>query len=84
MGHIRSSASKTSICGTTTGRDFVPSRKHSQAHFSTDSTARKGNHHCSMRDTAPMKSASSVWIVQYDESPDNTILGVFATAGSRG
>lgn len=26
-----------------------------------------------------MKPASSVWIVQYDESPDNTILGVFAT-----
>ena len=39
----------------------------------------KRNHHCFMRDTAPMKSASSVWIVQHDESPDNTILGVFAT-----
>jgi|GEM_PF-1851835 len=26
-----------------------------------------------------MKSASSVWIVQHDERPDNTILGVFAT-----
>ena len=25
-----------------------------------------------------MKSASSVWIVQHDERPDNTILGVFA------
>ena len=26
-----------------------------------------------------MKPARSVWIVQHDESPDNTILGVFAT-----
>jgi hypothetical protein len=24
--------------------------------------------------------ASEVWIVQHDESPDNTILGVFATS----
>ena len=28
---------------TINGRDFVPSRKHSQEHFSTDSTARKRN-----------------------------------------
>ena len=28
---------------TINGRDFVPSRKHSQEHFSTDSTARKTN-----------------------------------------
>ena len=28
---------------TTTGLDFVPSRKHSQEHFSTDSGARKRN-----------------------------------------
>ena len=26
-----------------------------------------------------MKPASSVWIVQHDESSDNTILGVFTT-----
>jgi hypothetical protein len=30
--------------GTTTGHDFMPSRKHSQEHFSTDSTARKPNY----------------------------------------
>ncbi|OUE10444.1 hypothetical protein C5E16_02675 [Clavibacter michiganensis] len=24
--------------------------------------------------------ASEVWIVQHDESPDNTVLGVFATS----
>ena len=29
--------------GTTNERDFVPSRKHRQEHFSTDSTARKRN-----------------------------------------
>ena len=28
---------------TINGRDFVPSRKHCQEHFSTDSTARKPN-----------------------------------------
>ena len=28
---------------TTNGRDFMPSRKHSQEHFSTDSSARKPN-----------------------------------------
>lgn len=26
-------------------------------------------------------STETVWIVQHDESPDNTILGVFATEG---
>ena len=29
--------------GTINGRDFVPARKHSQAYFSTNSTARKWN-----------------------------------------
>ena len=32
-----------SFCRTTTGRDFVPSRKHSQEHFSTRSGARRRN-----------------------------------------
>ena len=31
--------------GTLDGRDFVPSRKHSQEHFSTDSIVRKTNLH---------------------------------------
>lgn len=26
-----------------------------------------------------MREVHSVWIVQHDESPDNTVLGVFAT-----
>jgi hypothetical protein len=30
-----------------------------------------------MHDTFPMKIRRSVWIVQHDESPNNTILGVF-------
>ena len=35
------SLTKRAASGTINGRDFVPSRKHSQEHFSTDSTARK-------------------------------------------
>ena len=27
-----------------------------------------------------MKKRRSVWIVQHDESPDNTVLGVFGTS----
>ena len=37
------SARHAVVQGTTTERDFIPSRKHSQEHLSTDSTARKRN-----------------------------------------
>jgi hypothetical protein len=32
-----------------------------------------------MHDTFPMKIRHTVWIVQHDESPANTILGVFSS-----
>jgi len=40
-GGSDSSNLRVVIWGTFNGRDFVPSRKHSQEHFSTDSTAPK-------------------------------------------
>ena len=33
-----------------------------------------------MQDTFSMKTRRSIWIVQHDESPHNTILGVFPSS----
>jgi hypothetical protein len=46
----------------------------------TGSAARMGNGKYVMRDACPMKIRRSVWIVQHDESPHNTILGVFPSS----
>ena len=44
--------------GRINGRDFVPSRKHSREHFSTDSTARKRN---GLRDGSAVARSAGSW-----------------------
>ena len=50
--------------GRINGRDFVPSRKHSREHFSTDSTARKPNR---------LRYARGSDIVKITPCPRNTV-----------